>query len=68
MKNKQTAGQAARKTTLFQGEVMKCMKCGRLKKSDPGRSSQWTAIEIPDTGEVFYYCPQCFGNARLAGK
>lgn len=55
----------AEKQKFFMGEDMECSVCGRIEKSDPKKSSQWTAIQIPDTPIVKYFCPTCFGNGRL---
>ena len=44
---------------LFQGEVMTCCVCGAQEKSDVGKQSNWTALELGagDTKAVFYVCP-----------
>lgn len=44
----------------FVGEEMTCIRCGRVEKSDPYVSSDWTVIELE--GKPLYVCPQCFGN------
>jgi hypothetical protein len=51
-----------KKLVLFQGEMMICKNCGRMQKSDPAVSSQWTAVVVD--GKVIYFCPACFGNAK----
>lgn len=48
---------------LFQGETMVCVNCGRIQKSDPHVSSQWTVVEVDD--KALYFCPWCFGNAAF---
>ena len=39
----------------FAGESMECLLCGRTERSDPGRESNWRAIEI--IGTRHYFCP-----------
>ena len=48
---------------LFQGEIMRCMRCGATQKSDPKVESGWTALEINGT-KIIYICPKCFGNGK----
>lgn len=52
-----------KKLRLFDGEMMICKHCGRMQKSDPNVSSQWTAVTIEGEGKTIYFCPACFGNA-----
>jgi hypothetical protein len=52
-----------KKPGLFMGEVMECCMCKRKQHSNYHTSSQWTAIEDVDSGEIKYFCPDCF--ARL---
>lgn len=42
----------------FQGELMKCVMCGREERSDPGVESEWRAIEWGD--DLYYACPDEF--------
>lgn len=48
----------------FQGEMMTCKHCGRQQRSNPNKSSQWTAVEIDGGTGLLYFCPECFGNAK----
>lgn len=45
------------KSKYFIGEMMTCCMCGKQEKSDPRVDSDWTLIESPDDGKVFYVCP-----------
>lgn len=49
---------------FFRGEMMLCHECGKLEKSNPHVSSNWTVVEID--GTAIYICPKCFGN--LGGR
>lgn len=60
-------GFANKKKALFMGETMICAVCGRIGFSDPHKESQWTALEIEDE-PIIYFCPICFGNAKLEAK
>jgi len=39
----------------FTGEMMVCVMCGAMHRSDPGIESGWTCI-VAD-GQPFYVCP-----------
>ncbi len=42
---------------FFQGEDMTCTLCGKVEKSDPNVTSNWTVIEAD--GQPYYCCPAC---------
>ena len=42
----------------FMGEMMHCVMCGKMERSDPRRESQWRALTID--GQTFYACPAEF--------
>lgn len=44
---------------MFNGEIMKCEKCGKTQCSDPNTSSNWLAILDSTTGNKFYFCETC---------
>jgi hypothetical protein len=44
---------------LFDGRVMKCVKCGFEFKSRPDLNSMWTTVQVND--RLFDYCPFCWG-------
>jgi len=56
-------GENPTNTPRFQGEWMRCKGCGIAQKSNKNQESNWTFIQIDDTG--FYVCPKCFGNGRF---
>jgi hypothetical protein len=45
------------KSKFFIGEMMTCCMCGKQEKSVPRVQSDWTVIEQPDDGKVYYICP-----------
>lgn len=42
----------------FHGEMMTCVLCGRKKRSNPKKNTQWRAIQWGE--KVFYCCPKHF--------
>jgi len=42
----------------FQGELMKCVLCGKEQKSDPNIHSDWRVVEVD--GRRFYACREEF--------
>lgn len=62
-KLKQDVGDMYDPSTRFQGEWMHCKGCGRKEKSSPKKESNWTYVQVDDSG--FYICPFCFKNGLL---
>lgn len=44
----------------FRSEWMKCLKCGKWRRSYPDFESQWTVIAVEGEPDV-YICPSCWG-------
>jgi hypothetical protein len=40
----------------FQGELMRCIMCGKQQRSNPKKESDWTCIE--QDGRFYYICPK----------
>jgi len=51
----------------FNGEVMECVMCDRVEKSDPHQESDWRAVQVED--KYYYICPDHFpdDNPTSAG-
>jgi hypothetical protein len=54
-------------TTLFKGEMMDCILCGRQEKSTAGKNSEWRAVQADE--KIYYVCPAHFpadGSSKFA--
>jgi len=57
----------------FEGQTMKCVLCGRTKKSHPRVESNWTHITLP-AGTVAgvnetksgYFCDKCHSKCKTS--